>query len=170
MPLLCGMLFQHQNCNSILAEQRQTAYLLNNAVNHGANPKIASRKPPSQRFCTMPSVPAQCPAYPHNACTMKLQRCTIHCNLLKASVQPKQLQKQPETKTTDIVIQQNTPRKPKSCSPETSAQFRTNLHNSEQSLNNQRKAQFSKISNHNLLNTGSRDPHKTYVNMFKPKN
>jgi hypothetical protein len=40
---------------------------------------------------------------------------TLHNVLQKAksSVQPKQLQKQPETKTAAIVIQQNAPHKPK---------------------------------------------------------
>ena len=47
MPLLCGMLLQHQNNNSTYAEQRQTASLQNNAVNHCSNPKIDLQKPSS---------------------------------------------------------------------------------------------------------------------------
>jgi hypothetical protein len=63
--------------------------------------------------CTMPCIPAQCL---HN------ETATLHntLQLAKNSVQPKQLQKQPETKTLVIVIQQNAPRKPKFCSPEAS--------------------------------------------------
>jgi hypothetical protein len=74
---------------------------------------------------------------------------------LASPVSKKQQEKQPETKTVDIQSQKQKPlSNHKNLPSGATAQFCTNLHNSEQSLNNQQKPQFSKISNQNLPITG----------------
>ena len=95
MPLCRRMLFQHLYCNCNDADRRQTACLQNNAKNQCANTKIAF---PSQRVS--PSRLAD------------LHGLVNRAQLPQSSVQRKQQQKQPKTKTVVIETQCQKPLTP----------------------------------------------------------